>query len=317
MTLHSEPPARNKINIDKLLERFEREWKGGRRPVLDTFLPSPEVAGRQQLVLNLVRIDLEFRLKAGDAAPLIQTYFHDPALGLLLEDQGTLIKEEFQWRWERGDAGLSREKYLERFPELQEVIKQLQPTWDCPKCRRGRKLAVEDVIAADLICPKCGESSKRDDLPSRSAFADSKQELAPVDLLRYLKEENKVGVGGMGEVYRIPDPGLGRESAMKVVGGLQDRDNAEANRRLVLEAQIAARLDHSGVVTIYRQGRLPDGRAYYTMRLIPGRTLKDWLRVPERAGQKRPDFLDVFQQVCTTLKHAPDRGIIHRDPHPE
>jgi serine/threonine-protein kinase len=310
--------AETEIDIHTILEQFEAAWKSGRRPLLGAFLPPPECARRQEIILALTQLDLEHRLKAGDAAPLVQNYFHDPGLCLGTTEQIVLIRDEYQWRWERRDLGLSREEYARCFPkpELQETIAGLRPRWNCPKCRRGRGLPVEDVAAAVLTCTKCGRATAVDALPCRRPFTVPREEVAAVNLLPFLRQENLVGIGGMGEVYRIPDPSLGRDLALKVVHQ-KHRDNPELKRRLVVEAQITARLDHPGIVPIHARGELPDGRAYYTMRLIRGRTLRQILEARDPPGEEPLDFLEIVLQVCRTLKHAHERGVIHRDLKPD
>jgi hypothetical protein len=316
--LHLDCPVPREVELDTWLARFEARWKEGQRPLLADFLPAWAGPRRQELVVALVRLELELRLKAGDAAPLVQGYFREPALALGLAEQAVLIAEEYQARWERGDSGLDRDEYAKRFPgpDHAEVIARLQPHWDCPRCRRGKGLAVEDVRATTLTCPKCGQASEVKDLPCRRAFARGKDRMAPIDLLPFLRPENRVGEGGMGEVYLIPDLSLGRDLALKVVHS-RYQDNREAEQRLVVEAQIAARLDHPGVVPIHERGRLPDGRAYYTMRLIRGETLKTLLARRDEATERPLDFLDVFLQVCRTVQHAHERRVIHRDLKPE
>ncbi|MCA9298244.1 MAG: hypothetical protein KDA28_04210, partial [Phycisphaerales bacterium] len=80
----------------------------------------------------------------------------------------------------------------------------------------------------------------------------------------------QIGVGGMGEVWQVRDGDLGRTVALKVLrGGVNDADAIE---RFVEEAQVCAQLEHPGVVSVHDVGRLADGRVFYTMREIRGRT---------------------------------------------
>src|SRR4029077_16667913 len=77
---------------------------------------------------------------------------------------------------------------------------------------------------------------------------------------RYRVEE-EIGRGGMGTVYRAWDAQLERAVALKVI------DSATT------EPKVLAQLEHPGLVPVYDAGELPDGRAYYAMRLVRGRRL--------------------------------------------
>ena len=79
--------------------------------------------------------------------------------------------------------------------------------------------------------------------------------------------EREIGRGGMGVVYEAWDSQLDRRVALKMI----DFGPVE-------EARIAAQLEHPGLVPVYDSGTLPDGRAYYAMRLVRGRRLDEFLR---------------------------------------
>src|SRR5262245_53476840 len=98
----------------------------------------------------------------------------------------------------------------------------------------------------------------------------------------------EVARGGMGMILKAHDPSLARDVAMKVILGddgvssraaalpADDEDAAAVQRtvaRFVVEAQVTARLDHPGVVPVYRLGVDERGRVFFTMRLIKGRAL--------------------------------------------
>jgi serine/threonine-protein kinase len=122
----------------------------------------------------------------------------------------------------------------------------------------------------------------------------------------------EVGQGGMGTVLRVRDPELGRDLAIKLLRG-ECRDHPEMLRRFIEEAQIGGQLQHPGIVPVHELGQLPDGRPFFTMKLVKGRTLADLLA--ERASPRHdlPRFLGVFEQVCQTVAYAHARGVIHRD----
>ncbi|MBY0375542.1 MAG: hypothetical protein K2Q23_16220, partial [Bryobacteraceae bacterium] len=80
--------------------------------------------------------------------------------------------------------------------------------------------------------------------------------------------EEELGRGGMGAVYAVYDRRLARHVALKVLHA--SRDQAA---QVLAEARTIAGLEHPGIPPIYETGSLPDGRAYYTMRLVEGEPL--------------------------------------------
>ena len=110
--------------------------------------------------------------------------------------------------------------------------------------------------------------------------------------------EEEIGRGGMGIVYRARDCRLDRLVALKVIeSGPLD------------EARTLARLEHPGLVPVYDSGVLPDGRAYYAMRLVQGKRLDEFLRdEPSLAARLR-----VFEKICEAVAFAHSRGVVHCD----
>jgi len=120
----------------------------------------------------------------------------------------------------------------------------------------------------------------------------------------------EIGRGGMGTVYLAVDRDLGREVALKVPNGI---GSATLERRLQVEARVLARLEHPGIVPIHDAGRLTDGRVFYVMKRVRGRTLREHL-------QDLPDLterLRVFERMCEPVAFAHAQGFIHRDLKPD
>jgi serine/threonine-protein kinase len=120
-----------------------------------------------------------------------------------------------------------------------------------------------------------------------------------------------IGSGGMGAVYRVRDRDLGRDLALKVVA--PERSGPDAARRMLEEARILARLEHPGIVPVHEVGTLPDGRLFYTMRLVRGRRLDDLVE----QGAPREERLRAFERLCEAVAFAHAHGVIHRDLKPE
>ena len=121
--------------------------------------------------------------------------------------------------------------------------------------------------------------------------------------------------GGQGLIIRVRDTNLGRELALKTIhpgptGGGQARAHLE------VEAQVLAWLEHPGIPPVHERGVLPDGRPFFAMRLVRGRTLAELVAESSADGRlesDRPGYLRLFEQICRTVAYAHRRGILHRD----
>jgi serine/threonine-protein kinase len=124
--------------------------------------------------------------------------------------------------------------------------------------------------------------------------------------------EGEIARGGMGAVWRARDTDLGRTLAVKVLRA-DYRGRTELERRFREEAQITGQLQHPGIPPVHEVGTLEDGRPFFAMKLIKGRTLADLLEQRPSPADDLPRFVGIFEQVCQTLAYAHSRGVIHRD----
>jgi hypothetical protein len=118
----------------------------------------------------------------------------------------------------------------------------------------------------------------------------------------------KIGAGGMGEIYKAHDTKLNRFVAVKVLppGKSGDKDR---RRRFVQEAQAASALNHPNIITIH--DIVADGDVLYIiMEYIPGQTLHDLIPT---GGLRVPHVLQYATQMADALSTAHAAGIIHRD----
>src|SRR5262245_39239422 len=134
---------------------------------------------------------------------------------------------------------------------------------------------------------------------------------APPDTPRY-RFEAFLARGGMGEVWHGCDTALGREVALKVLREQVFGDSG-ARARFEEEARHASRLEHPSIVPVHDLGELPDGRPFFVMKLIHGRTLADLLAVRATLAEDLPRWVGVFAQVSAAVAFAHARGLIHRD----
>jgi eukaryotic-like serine/threonine-protein kinase len=110
--------------------------------------------------------------------------------------------------------------------------------------------------------------------------------------------------GGMGVVYEADDLELRRRVAIKVLA--TEIASQESEERMRAEARVIAQLEHPGIVPLHDSGTLPDGRVFYAMKLVRGRTFSD-IAAPST------EVLRLFLRVCETVAFAHARGVIHCD----
>jgi len=123
-----------------------------------------------------------------------------------------------------------------------------------------------------------------------------------------------LGSGGMAEVFLARDQMLGRDLALKVLKEHYAKDERFVGRFLK-EARSAASLNHPGVVQVYDQGRLEDGRYFIAMEHVPGGSLKDL--IVGRGPLDPAEAALLASQVAEALGAAHERGIVHRDVKPQ
>jgi hypothetical protein len=130
--------------------------------------------------------------------------------------------------------------------------------------------------------------------------------LAPGTALGRYDLIREVGRGGFGVVWEARDRELGRRVALKVI---RVRRSGVPEKRLVAEAEVAARLSHPGIVTILDVGRNDRG-GWLVQEFLTGRTLNE--RLEEGALSLR-ETLRVGMDVARALAHAHANGVVHRD----
>jgi hypothetical protein len=131
---------------------------------------------------------------------------------------------------------------------------------------------------------------------------------------RYLVLE-RVGRGGMGEVYAAYDPELHRKVALKMLltGAAEEPSREFLRTRLVREAQAMARLAHPNVVAVYDVGTHA-GQVFVAMEFVDGQTLTTWLAETPRPWR---EVLSLFVPAGRGLAAAHAAGLIHRDFKPD
>jgi serine/threonine protein kinase len=147
-------------------------------------------------------------------------------------------------------------------------------------------------------------------LKGRSEESAGEEKLALVGSLvldRFLIER-RIGGGGFGVVYEAWDGRLERAVAVKAI-----EQRGEAGKRVMREAQAAARLNHPGIVTLYEMGE-EDGNALLVSELVEGDTLA---RLAAADALSDREIGEIGADLCEALDHAHSRGVIHRDIKPQ
>ena len=124
---------------------------------------------------------------------------------------------------------------------------------------------------------------------------------------------NEIGKGAMGVVYRARDPMINREVALKAIplaDEFEGRELEEARGRFFREAEMAGRLSHPHIVTIFDAGE-HDDTAYIAMELLRGRHLVEHTQ-PERLLPVAV-ALDLVGRLADALHFAHQRQVVHRD----
>lgn len=191
-----------------------------------------------------------------------------------------------------------------------------------------------------LICPKCGQA-----LHSKKSQADFSQaptlgatsteatlvagHLPQNDQVQFTigpyQILNKIGQGGMGEVFLAYDTVCGRRIALKRIRS-DLLAHQQMHRRFLKEARITSQLTHPAIIPIYTIHD-EENLVYYTMPYVEGETLKLILRnarAKEKLGQKTDhssgsisSLTRIFLSVCQAVGYAHSKGVLHRDLKPE
>ncbi len=165
-----------------------------------------------------------------------------------------------------------------------------------------------------LITPKLSEPYSDTEVSVSVHPADPEPELS-----KRLFLGNVIGMGGTGVICKAFDTNLLRVVAQKSL--IDDTAELEECRsRLIEEAQITSQLGHPNIVPVHELGMDPDGRLFFTMKMVEGVTFKSILERKSAEERTKSDLfshLQILLKVCDALAFAHNRGVVHRDLKPE
>jgi serine/threonine protein kinase len=269
---HATSSSGSQDEIEDVIRRFEDAWKGQSRPQIGTYLPTGP--GHTRLLLELVHVELEYRLESGDSARVEEYLDRYPELTVERSVVLDLIAAEHTHRRRREhDLGLG--EYHDRFPQYRSELP-------------GR---IDRVTIEGPAGP--GPAHRR---------AEAFPEVPSYRVLKLL------GRGGMGVVYEARQLGLDRTVALKMIlAGFLAGPKEVARFRA--EAAALARLQHPNIVQIYDVGEAA-GRPYFAFEFVAGGSLAQYLQ--GRPQPVRP-AAKLVHTLARAVHAAHVNGVIHRD----
>lgn len=195
---------------------------------------------------------------------------------------------------------------------LASIAAQMALALDVARLRQRPADAVGTGLSECPQCGRCGPAGMTS-CPNDGVAMHAVPAVPHVIENKY-RIDRVVGRGGMGAVYQARDMRLDRDVAIKVVRA-DLLDAAEARSRFRREAQIVARLQHPGIVSVFDYGTFADGAAFLVMELVRGEDLR---RVLQRDGAMPASrALPIVGAMCAAVHAAHRDGVLHRDLKPE
>ncbi len=166
--------------------------------------------------------------------------------------------------------------------------------------------------------PQAGAAPRRSNAVNNKAAAPANDALSSSSgrdslIGRKLQEyviESKLGVGGMGVVYKATHQMIGKSVAIKVLRPDISPDPRDMDR-LLDEARIISSIKNRGIINIFGAGTLEDGRNYLIMELLEGEALEQ--RMQRETKIPAGDAVIILEQVLSALSAAHEAGVVHRD----
>jgi tetratricopeptide (TPR) repeat protein/predicted Ser/Thr protein kinase len=247
----ADTPLAMAARIDELCDRFEADWRAGRRPRIEEVLEAEPGPWRSGLLRQLLGVEVAYRRLEGETP--------DP------------------------------EEYRHRFPGFAEAIDRAferrsggeEATGVVGPAAVTRTITPPSPVLDPLAEPSTEEGLTPD------GHGETRTGGAPIGSFGDYEVVKVLGRGGMGVVYEARQISLGRPVALKTIRS-DEFATADELRRFQNEAETVATLDHPHIVPIYEVGTHGD-RRYFSMKLVPGlsldRVLGDFRDAPQAAAR--------------------------------
>jgi tRNA A-37 threonylcarbamoyl transferase component Bud32 len=302
--------------LDATCGRFEAAWQqataGGPRPRIEDYLGQASGPEREALLDELIALDIHYRRQFGDVPQAGEFRQRFPELGP--EWLGRELTATALAKASALSGGDPADSYATLPPTPRPGVPAVEPKPAAPPSGAD----TSESYATQPPAAQPAEATVGHAGPAAPAASQ------PVPRAGRYALDEEIGGGGMGVVYRAHDPDLNRSLAVKILKK-EHAGKPELERRFLEEAQVTGQLQHPGVPPIHELGRLDDGRPFFAMKLIKGRTLAELLKersdveqVPNLPGAEAswklaPRWLTIFEHVCQVVAYAHGKGVVHRD----
>ncbi|MBB3204718.1 serine/threonine protein kinase/tetratricopeptide (TPR) repeat protein [Rhodopirellula rubra] len=315
---------------EALLDQFESQWIDGTPPDIDSFLNDnvDDVDLRERLLVELVRLDLEYRYRSSDhAIKTLREYLAEypsiTATADMIEDEWRLCQRQGelptleQWREDYPPTAFASPRaYAEFSQKLQGWFADLDDQPEAP--------APESTPAPNQSASHEREQSGPTEDPLHTLVGSSNVSITgsgPTDswhgLRPRFKREMLLGEGSFGVVWKAYDQQLQRHVAIKTLHP-ELASNLSHRDALVAEARTAAGLDHPDLMTIY-DVIVDSGHVHLVMRMVDAEPMDSWWTEFCRNASNPDDrvLAGVMARISRAVHHAHLSGLIHCDLKPQ
>jgi eukaryotic-like serine/threonine-protein kinase len=268
--------------IDRCIKAFQGCLNGGLRPPLDDFLPVGSHA--RAALIELVHVELEYRLKHGEGARVEEYLARYPQLAGDPAVVAELVLAEFEFR-RRHEQQLDGEAYLQRFPACREIL--------AARFLGAATLRTDQLADGDRTTPR--PPVFESEIPDRPCVSGYE-----------IVEE--LGRGAVGVVYKARQIALNRFVALKMLHASW-RSDAEQRTRFRKEVETIALLQHPNIVQVYDVGE-HEGQPFFTMEFLDGGSVAKHCQGRPQPPKASAELVEILARAMHAV-HA--KGIVHRD----
>ena len=278
--------------------RLEKTWQRDGSADLALFVPPEDDSSRERVLVELIKVDQEYRWESRQNKRLEKYLEEWPELAATPELVAELLEAECLTQ-SAFRSTPSAEELETRFPG---VLKQLDLSRIEAEVEGERETACRNAeVSRDSDKSEHGQGRTLRGSPKKAP-------LKPGDSFGRYEARELLGRGGMGLVYRAYDTTLDRDIALKIPHFDSDLESTVAEWFLN-EARTAAKIRHPNVCPIHDVGQI-DGTYYLAMALIEGQTLAAWM---SKQAVEPLTACKLLRKVASALSRVHEAGIVHRD----